>query len=158
MRTLPVIVSSLVLASTPVLAAPTVDHSPVIAWVAGQPVDIEATVTADAEVAVELRLREDEAIEWLTLPMTDAGDGMFVGTIDAEYVHGDAFDYYLFAAEVDDPLQSVTNPLMAPDNHHTVDLDAGEDEASGCVAAGHLPGMPLWVCAVAGLALVRRRR
>ncbi|MFT6396013.1 MAG: hypothetical protein ACJAYU_000755 [Bradymonadia bacterium] len=118
--------------------------------------DVQVSVEhVEPLVAVELRVRAGDAIEWLTTPMVSLDDGTWTaGVSSAAGMHT---DYYVYASEgaVGD-VKTTTIPEDAPNNYFRAIL-SGEDGSGSCAQS---PAQGAWwmVASIAGLLLGPRRR
>lgn len=118
--------------------------------------DVQVSVEhVDPLVAVELRVRPGDAIEWLTQPMLALDDGIWTASVSS--AAGAHTDYYVYASEgsVEDP-KTTTVPEDAPNNFFRAELN-GDDGHSSCAQSG--AGGAWWTAgSILGILLPLRRR
>lgn len=139
-------------------ADPGITHEPL-----AEAVDIGETFSVSAEIesadglaAVELLVRAGDAIEWLTVPMVDSGDGVWTGSVDTALVVSPDVDYYLRATDQAAVPKTTTLPSGAPDEHFVVPVTAPPTEDSGCTSSQQSP--TAWPFALALVLGLRSRR
>ncbi|MFT4705248.1 MAG: hypothetical protein ACI81R_002956 [Bradymonadia bacterium] len=102
----------------------------------------DGTVTIEAVVeegggllGVDLRLRPDGAIEWLTQPMVAVDAQRFRAVVSPEQMAPIGIDYYVLAKSTDG-VTEVTSPDIAPGSFYEVSLSgSGSSRANDCASA-----------------------
>ncbi len=146
-------------------AAPAISHTPAVdATHAGDTFEVSATIAStDPLQAVELLVRSGDAIEWLTLPMVDVGDGLWTAGVDADLVVRPDVDYYLRATDNAAEPKTTTLPAGAPEEHFVVQVedasaDGTMDSDGGCASASASRSSAGWLGLLLGFAAFRRQR